>query len=416
MQASNIFFMTPIFWLIVAFIIIEFVISKYLDHLNDKTWTNELPEELKDLYDAEQYAKAQNYDKEKGKLSNISSYLSLALMLGMLFFQGFARLNDFAASITPEPILQALIFFGILYIASDIISLPFTYYGIFKIEEKYGFNKMTLPLFITDKLKGYLLTAILGGGLLSLILWFYYTAGSYFWLYAWGLVTFFSLFMTMFYTTLFVPIFNKLKPLEEGSLREKIEAFAKKVQFPLNNISVINGSKRSTKANAFFSGIGNKKSIVLYDTLMEEQTDEELVAILAHEVGHYKHQHVRKSMVISILHTGLILWLIGIFVGSDALSQALSVDVPNFHIGILAFGILYSPISMLTGLLMNHFSRKNEYEADNYAKEHYSAEPLISALKKLSVNHLSNLQPHPKYVFFHYSHPPLLARLRNLMK
>jgi STE24 endopeptidase len=408
--------MTVLFWVIILFIVAEFAVSKYLDHLNSKTWSNQLPDELKDLYDAEKYAKAQNYDKEKNKLGNISGYLSLFLMLGMLFLGGFAKLNDFVIGITDQPILQALIFFGILYIASDLISLPFGYYGIFKIEEKYGFNKMTMSTFLSDKLKGYLLTAILGGGLLAAILWFYYSAGPYFWLYAWAMVTFFSLFMAMFYTSIFVPIFNKLKPLEEGSLREKIEAFAKKVQFPLNNISVINGSKRSTKANAYFNGLGNKKSIVLYDTLLTEQTDEELVAILAHEVGHYKHQHVKKGMAISILHTGFMLWLIGTFVGSAALSQALSVNEPNFHIGILAFGILYSPISMLTGLMMNYFSRKNEYEADNYAKTNFSAAPLISALKKMSVNHLSNLQPHPAYVFFHYSHPPLLERLRNLMK
>jgi STE24 endopeptidase len=408
--------MTVLFWVIILFIVAEFAVSKYLDYLNGKTWSNQLPEELKDLYDAEKYAKAQNYDREKNKLGDISSYLSLALMLGILFFKGFAVLNDFVVSVTAEPILQALIFFGILYVASDIISIPFAYYGIFKIEEKYGFNKMTMATFLSDKLKGYLLTAILGGGIMVAILWFYYTAGTYFWLYAWGLVTFFSLFMAMFYTSIFVPIFNKLKPLDAGSLREKIEAFAKKVEFPLNHISVINGSKRSTKANAYFSGLGNKKSIVLYDTLLAEQTDEELVAILAHEVGHYKHQHVKKSMAISILHTGLILWLIGTFVGNEALSQALSVDQPNFHIGILAFGILYSPISMLTGLLMNYFSRKNEYEADNYAKENYAAAPLISALKKLSVNHLSNLQPHPAYVFFHYSHPTLLERVRNLLR
>ncbi len=408
--------MTLVFYIIIAFILLEFIISKYLDHLNSKTWSNELPKELEDLYDAEKYAKAQEYDKAKGKLSNISSYLSLALMLGMLFFKGFAWLNDWAVSITDNAILQSLAFFGILFIISDILSLPFAYYGVFKIEERFGFNKMTIKTFILDKIKSYVMTAILGGGLFSLILWFYNTAGENFWLYAWGLVTAFSLFMTIFYTSIFVPIFNKLKPLEDGSLRTKIEDFAKKVNFPLNNISVIDGSKRSTKANAYFSGIGAKKSIVLYDTLMEDHTDEELVGILAHEVGHYKKKHIQKSIIISILNTGLMLFLIGKFVGNEVLSNALSVSEPNFHIGILVFGILFTPISMITGILMNMFSRKNEFEADNYAKENYSAQPLIDSLKKLSVNHLSNLQPHPSYVFFHYSHPPLLERLRNLAK
>ncbi len=408
--------MTAIFWIIIAFILIEFVISKYLDHLNKKTWTNDLPDELSDLYDAEKYAKAQDYDKERGRLSNISSYMSLVIMLAMLFFGGFAWLNDWAVSITDHKIAQALLFFGVMFIASDIISLPLSYYGVFVIEEKFGFNKMTLKTFVLDKIKNYLLTAILGGGILVAILWFYYTAGNLFWLYAWGLVTFVSLFMAMFGTSIFMPMFNKFKPLEDGSLKSQIEEFAQKVNFPLKNISVIDGSKRSTKANAFFSGLGHKKSIVLYDTLMQDHEEEELVAILAHEVGHYKKKHIQKSMIISILHTGLLFFLVGKFVGNPAFSEALFVAEPNFHIGILVFGILWSPISMVTGLLMNQFSRKNEYEADNFAKEHYAAEPLITSLKKLSVNHLSNLQPHPAYVFFHYSHPPLLARLRNLMK
>jgi STE24 endopeptidase len=382
--------------------------------LNSKTWSTELPEALRNLYDPEKYAKAQAYDRDRNRLGNLSSYLSLALMLGMLFLAGFAWLNDLALSSSDNAIIQALIFFGVLYAVSDILSLPFAWYGIFHIEEKYGFNKMTPKTFILDKVKSYLLTAILGGGMIALVLWFYYTAGPRFWIYAWIAVTAVSLFFSMFYTSLIVPLFNKLSPLEDGALRSQIESFAQKVNFPLKNIFTIDGSKRSTKANAYFSGIGPQKSIVLYDTLMKDQTEEELVAILAHEVGHYKKKHVLQGMTISILQTGFLLFLVGIFVGNAQLSAALSVERPNFHIGILAFGILYSPISMVTGLFMNRFSRKNEYEADNYARENYSAPPLISALKKLSVNHLSNLNPHPAYVFFNYSHPPLLARIRNL--
>ncbi|MCP4121297.1 MAG: M48 family metallopeptidase [Bacteroidetes bacterium] len=406
--------MSTLFWLIIVFILGEFVLSKYLSRLNSKSWSPEVPEELRGLYDEEKYAKAQAYDKEKTKLGNISSYFSLALLLLMLFFKGFAWLNGWAMSVSSNPILQALLFFGMLAIVSDILSLPFSTYGIFHIEDKYGFNKMTWKTYFSDKIKGLLLSTILGGGLISLIIWFYHSAGPQFWLYAWIAVTAVSLFFAMFYTTLIVPLFNKLTPLEDGSLRNKIEEFAGKVSFPLTNIFVIDGSKRSSKANAYFSGLGSKKSIVLYDTLMKDQTEEELVAILAHEVGHYKRKHVQKSMIISILNTGLMLWLIGIFVGNAAFSNALSVAQPNFHIGILVFTILYSPVSMLTGVLMNMFSRKNEYEADNYAKDHYGPAPLISSLKKLSVSHLSNLQPHPLFVFFNYSHPPLLERIRNL--
>ena len=408
--------MTTLFWIIIVIVLAEFILSKYLGYLNHKTWTDQLPEELSELYDADKYAKAQSYDKERTRLGHWSSFISLALLLGMLFLGGFSWLNDLAVNTSDNHIIQAILFFGVLFVASDLLSLPFALYGIFRIEEKYGFNKMTPKTFVIDKLKSYIITVLLGGGMTSLIVWFYYSTGTNFWLYAWMAVTFVSLFFSMFYTSLIVPLFNKLSPLESGSLREKIESFSSKVKFPLKNIFIVNGSKRSTKANAYFSGIGSRKSIVLYDTLMNDQSEEELVAILAHEVGHYKKRHIIQGMILSILHTGFLLFMVGLFVGNEQLSQALAVHTPNFHIGILAFGILFSPISMITGLFMNVLSRKNEYEADNYAKEHYGAEPLISSLKKLSVNHLSNLQPHPAYVFFNYSHPPLLARIENLKK
>ena len=244
-------------------------------------------------------------------------------------------------------------------------------------------------------------------------------AGTYFWIYGWILFTAFSIFITMFYTTLIVPIFNKLKPLESGSLREKIEAFAYKISFPLTNIFVIDGSKRSTKANAYFSGIGSKKTIVLFDTLINEQTEEELVSVLAHEVGHYKLKHVQKAILISIIQTGILFFLLSLFISNPHLSEAmgLQTDKAVFHLGLIAFSLLYSPFSMITGIFMHMLSRKNEFEADNYAKENTgTGEHLVQALKKLSANNLSNLNPNKWYVFFHYSHPPLLERVRNLLK
>lgn len=406
--------MSPLFWLIIAILLAEFAWSRYLDRLNDSTWSPEVPDELKAYYDAEKYATAQAYHREQSLLSRISSGSSLAVILLMLFLKGFAALNGWAASITSQPILQTLIFFGVLYLVGQLLSLPFAIYGIFHIEDKYGFNKMTWRTFAADQIKSLLLTMVLGGGLLALITWFYYSAGQNFWWYAWIAVTAVSLFVTMFYTSLIVPLFNKLTPLPEGSLRSKIESFAREVGFPLQNISVIDGSRRSSKANAYFSGIGPRKSIVLFDTLIEDHTEEELVAILAHEIGHYKLKHIRQGLIISVLHTGLLLWLIGWFIGSAALSHALGVPEPNFHIGILAFGLLYSPISTATGLLMNRLSRRNEFQADAYAKLHYTPEPLMNALKKLSVKHLSNLKPHPLYVSFYYSHPPLMQRLAAL--
>ncbi|MFT6066296.1 MAG: STE24 endopeptidase, partial [Polaribacter sp.] len=299
---------------------------------------------------------------------------------------------------------------------SDILTTPFSYYQTFVIEEKFGFNKSTKKTFWFDKIKGWLMSILLGGGILSLIIWFYQFAGENFWIYAWILVAIFSLLMNMFYAKLIVPIFNKQKPLESGELKSAIENYAKKVGFTLNNIFVIDGSKRSTKANAYFSGFGLQKRITLFDTLINDLETAEIVAVLAHEVGHYKKKHVIFNLGSSILLTGLTLFILSLFINSSLLSEALGVSTPSFHIGLIAFGILYSPISEITGLFMNYMSRKFEYQADNYAKETFEASPLISSLKKLSKNSLSNLTPHPAYVFMHYSHPTLLERIKNLEK
>jgi STE24 endopeptidase len=258
--------------------------------------------------------------------------------------------------------------------------------------------------------------AIVGGGILALIIWFYQSTGTNFWLYAWGLVAVFVLFMNMFYSKLIVPLFNKQTPLEAGDLRDKIAAYAETVGFKLDKIFVIDGSKRSTKANAYFSGFGSEKRVTLYDTLINDLDEDEIVAVLAHEVGHYKKKHVIFNLISSILLTGLTLYILSLFISNPMLSNALGVEIPSFHIGLIAFGMLYSPISEITGLIMNLFSRKFEYQADDYAKNTFKAEPLITSLKKLSKNSLSNLTPHPAYVFMHYSHPTLLERIRNLRK
>lgn len=405
--------------IILAFIVFDFVLDFILDTINSKTWDLPIPKELDGIYNEEQYEKARQYHKAKEKLSSITTVFSTILIVVFLIFKGFAIVHLQIAAISSSPVLQALLFFGAFSIASDIIGLPFELYGIFVIEEKFGFNKMTWKTYLSDKIKGYLLGAVIGGALLSLFVWFYTVAGDNFWWYAWILFFVFTLFFTMFYTSLIVPIFNKLQPLETGSLREKIEAFAQKVSFPLTNIFVIDGSKRSTKANAYFSGLGSKKTIVLFDTLINEQSEDELVSVLAHEVGHYKMKHIQKGMIIGVLQMGALLFILSLFINKPALTQALGLqtDVPVFHLGLIAFSLLYSPFSMITGIFMNILSRKNEFEADNYAKEHTgTGEHLITALRKLSANNLSNLNPNKWYVFFHYSHPPLLERVRNLMK
>ncbi|SDR95565.1 M48 family metallopeptidase [Gramella sp. MAR_2010_147] len=403
-----------LFYIIIGIIIIDFIIDKILDALNAKHFDDPIPEELEDVYDPEEYEKSQRYKKERFKFAMISSTFSVLLTLGFIIFDGFAYVDEIARSVSDNSIIVPLIFFGIIMLGSDLLMTPFSWYSTFVIEDKYGFNKTTKATFFLDKIKGLAMTAIIGGGILALIVWFYQFAESDFWWYAWILVAVFSVFMNMFYAKLIVPLFNKQTPLKNGSLRSRIEDYARSVGFKLDNIFVIDGSKRSTKANAYFSGFGSEKRITLYDTLINDLEEEEIVAVLAHEVGHYKKNHIVVNLVVSVLTTGFTLWLLSLFVGNPTLSEALGVTQPSFHIGLVAFGILYSPISEITGLIMNYISRKFEYQADNFAKTTYNGNSLISSLKKLSKNTLSNLTPHKAYIFVHYSHPSLLQRYRNL--
>jgi STE24 endopeptidase len=403
-----------LFYVIIALLVADFIFERILEYLNSTRWSEDLPKEVKEIYDEEKYRLQQNYEKANFRFSLISSTFSFVVMLLMFLFAGFAWVNGLALSVTANPILTALMFFGILMLASDLINTPFSIYNTFVIEEKFGFNKTTPKTFVLDKLKGYLLGSIIGGGLLALIIFIYQLTTSNFWIFAWLVISGFSVLMVLFYSSLIVPLFNRQTPLPEGELKSAIEKFSAKVGFKLDNIFVIDGSKRSTKANAYFTGFGSKKRIVLYDTLINDMTTMELIAVLAHEIGHYKKHHVLWSLLLGILQTGIVLFIFSLFVGSSELSAALGVEVPSFHIGLIAFGILYSPISMITGLAMNIFSRKNEYQADAFAAKNFSADELASALKKLSVKNLSNLRPHPAYVFFHYSHPTLLQRLNAL--
>ncbi len=400
-----------LFYILITILILSFIIDKILDYLNAQHYNDPIPEELSDVYNKEEYEKSQQYKKVNDKFSSLIGFISLASTLLFFFFEGFAFVDKWARTFTENNILVALIFFGSIMFASDILSTPFGYYHTFVIEEKFGFNKTTRKTFFFDKAKGWLMSAVIGGGILVGIIWFYETTGSNFW----GMVAAFTFFMNMFYARLIVPLFNKQSPLEEGSLRTKIETYAKKVGFNLDKIFVIDGSKRSTKANAYFSGFGSEKRVTLYDTLINDLEEDEIVAVLAHEVGHYKRKHIIFNLIASIGLMGFTFWLLSLFVGSNLLSEALGVTQASFHIGLIAFGILYTPISEITGLLMNYISRKFEYQADNYAKNTFEAKPLISGLKKLSKNSLSNLTPHPAYVFAHYSHPTLLQRYRNLM-
>jgi STE24 endopeptidase len=399
---------------LVIIITADYIFDRVMDYLNASRWTNRLPDELKGIYDEEKYRKSQDYSRVNMRIGIITSSLSFLLILGLLLIGGFGMLDGVVRQYTDSQVLMALLFFALIGLASDIISTPFDVYNTFVIEERFGFNRTTLSTYILDKLKGWLLALVLGGGLLAAFVWFYIVAGQLFWLYAWIFFSLFSIFMSMFYSTLIVPLFNKQTPLEPGELRSEIEKFARQSGFKLDNIYVIDGSKRSSKANAYFSGLGPKKRIVLYDTLIKDHTIEELVAILAHEIGHYKKRHTLKGMALSVVHTGIMLYLLGLFINRPELSMVLGGDEPGFHLGILAFGLLYAPVSLVLGILGNYISRHHEYQADAFASQEYDPEPLQEALKKLSVNNLSNLRPHAAYVFVHYSHPPLLKRLKHL--
>lgn len=405
---------TSLYYIIIGLILIDFIADKILDALNAKHYQDKVPKEIEDVYEPQEYQKSQQYKKANYKFGIFTSSMSLVVTLAFLSLGGFQYVDAIARSYSENPIIIALIFFGIIMLGSDILNTPISYYHTFVIEEKFGFNKTSTTTFFLDKIKGLAMMAVVGGGLLALIVWFYQLTGTYFWMYAWALIAIFSIFTNMFYAKLIVPIFNKQSPLSEGNLKDKISDYAKSVGFNLDKIFVIDGSKRSTKANAYFSGFGKEKRVTLYDTLINDLTEDEIVAVLAHEVGHYKKRHIIFNLIASLILMGITLYILSIFVSNPLLSHALGVKIASFHAGLVAFGLLYAPISELTGFIMNHFSRKFEYEADDYAKQTFKAEPLISSLKKLSKNSLSNLTPHPAYVWVHYSHPTLWQRVKNL--
>ena len=400
-----------IFFIIVVFLCLDFVLERVLESLNSKHMSPVLPDSLKGIYEEKEYSRFQSYKRENGRLDSWSSGGGFVVMIVFLVAGGFGWYNSWVVSLTDSVVWQTILFVVGLSVVSSVLDIPFDYYATFRIEEKYGFNKTTRRVYWLDTVKELFLSLVLGGVLLALVVWFYTWAGTYFWLYAWGAVTLFSVFMAMFYSQLIVPLFNKQTPLQEGSLRDKIQAFAGKVGFKLDNIYVIDGSKRSTKANAYFTGLGPKKRVVLYDTLIDELTEEEIVAVLAHEIGHYKKRHTLRSMVVSVIQMGVLFWLFSLCVNNAALSEALGGDRAYFQLGLIAFAILYSPVNLILGIGMNVWSRSNEYEADAFAARYYEGDYLVSGLKKISVKSLSNLTPHPLYEYIYYSHPSLLKRI-----
>jgi STE24 endopeptidase len=400
--------------IILATLAIDFTLNLVADFYNMKSLDKGLPGEFKDVYDEQTYDKSQKYTKARTHFGMLTSVFNLMLLLVFWFAGGFNWLDEIVRSWDFGVIWTGLAYIGILIIARSILSLPFSIYSTFVIEERFGFNKTTPKIFVLDLFKGLALGIVLGGPLLAGILAFFTFIDQYAWLYAWAAVTAFTLFVQFIAPTWIMPLFNKFEPLEEGQLRRKIRDYATKVNFSLEGIYVIDGSKRSSKSNAFFTGFGKNKRVALYDTLIENHTDDELVAVLAHEIGHYKKKHIIKNMGISILQSGVMFLLLSIFLNSAGLYDAFYMDQASVYTGLIFFGLLYAPIEMILSVFMQILSRKYEFEADEFASTTFRSEPMIQTLKKLSKDNLGNLTPHPFYVFLNYSHPPVLERIKAI--
>ena len=400
--------------ILIVIIILNFFKDSILDYLNSKYFDNEIPNIISDIYDKEKYLKSQEYKKTQYKFNRISSIYSLLILLFFFYFDGFLILDNYCRSLFDSELIISLSFFGIIYFGNDLLSIPFSIYHTFIIEEKFGFNKTTKKTYIIDKLKSWLLIILFGGGILSFIIFQFESIGQNFWIVAWIFISVLTLLINGLYAQIIVPLFNKQTKLEDGELKSEIEKYSKKVGFNLSNIYVIDGSKRSTKANAYFSGFGKQKRVTLYDTLINKLTKNQIVAVIAHEIGHYKKNHIIFNLLFSIIQSGIMLYILSLLIYMPIFSEALNIENHSFHIALITFSILYTPISEISSLIFNLFSRKFEYEADEYADKTFDGKYLIEALKVLTKDSLSNLTPHPKYVWWHYSHPTLLERINQL--
>jgi len=403
--------------IILSIIIVDYILDIVVDTLNVKHIKTDLPEEFEGYYDAEKYKKAQNYLKENTRFGIIVDSITTPITVAFILIGGFNYVDQIARGFQISPIPTGLIFAGILMLASQILSIPFSIYSTFVIEEKYGFNLTTAKTFILDIIKSWFLTAIIGGIIFAVILWFFDRTGNMAWVYCWIVVVIFQIVLTFIAPVVILPLFNKFYPLEDGELKTSIESYAKSQDFKLKGVFKMDASKRSTKSNAFFTGFGKYRRIVLFDTLIKKHTVDELVSILAHEMGHYKKKHILKSIIISIITTGLMFFILSLFINNEGLFQAFKMANTSIYASLFFFAFLYSPINMFISILSNILSRKHEYEADTYASETYGKfESMISALKKLTVDNLSNLTPHPLKVFLSYSHPPVLERIQSLRR
>lgn len=391
----------------------EYILSTVSSILNMNSITESIPDGFQDHYNEDKYSKSQAYLKDKTRFGLLSGTFSLILTLVVIHIGVFGDLDLYVREYASNPIIAGLLFFGILFIISDFLNLPFSLYSTFVIEEKYGFNKTTVQTFLIDKLKGYGLTIVLGSLVMVPVLYFFNTYGSNAWWIAWGLITAFIIAVQPLFVHVIAPMFNTFTPLEEGELRTSIEDFANQVNFPIGRIDVMDGSRRSAHSNAYFSGFGKSRRIALFDTLLDKHSTDEIVSVVAHEVGHFKKKHIITGTALGILETGLMLFIFNYFITDIELFKVFGVEEASSYCGLIFFGMLYSPVSIVTSIFTTALSRKNEFEADEYALETTKKEePLISMLKGLAASNLSHLTPHPLMVFLSYSHPPVSERIR----
>ena len=402
-------------WIILAALLVDYFLHALSRFLDLKNLSTDLPDEFTDHYSSEEYARSQEYLRENTRFSYFTSSFDLIVILLVIFLGLFNTIDLWLRDFGFSPIISGLIFFGVLFFIQDIVSTPFSLYRTFVIEEKFGFNKTTPKTYILDKLKSYLLLLIIGSLVLSLILYFFESFGDMAWLYAWVAISGFLVLVQPLFNLVIAPMFNTFNPLEDGELKDKINQFAKQVNFPISRIDVMDGSRRSSKANAYFSGLGKNKRIALFDTLIEKHSVDELVSIIAHEVGHYKKKHNIKGIVLGVIQTGIMFFMLSLFLNNSQLFAAFRMENLSVYASLLFFSILYSPIELIMSFAVNTISRKHEFEADAFARESVgTGEYLIEGLKKLTVTNLGNLTPHPLTVWLSYSHPPVLNRIISL--
>ena len=405
---------TFLYWAVVCIVVAEFFYNLALTLLNVKASRSPIPPVLEGLYDEEKYRRQQEYSSAKRKLGVASTTAGTLVLLGLFCFGGFGWMDSVVRCVTASPVLQTIIFFAMYFVISEVVGLPFAICSTFRIEERFGFNKTTRRTFVADQIKNFLLNLLLQSILFGACAWIFQKMPQYFWLLAWAVMAVISLFLQYFYSQLIVPLFNKQTPLEDGELRSAIESFASRVGFKIKDIYVMDSSKRSTHANAYFTGFGPRKRIVLYDTLIRQLSVDEVVGVLAHEIGHYKRGHIVLNMITGLAGQLLMFFLLGLVLGSESMARAAGCAEASFHANMLVFSMLYAPIGIVTGILENSLSRRHERQADAFAKENGCGTAVASALKKMSAESLANLTPHPAVVFAEYSHPTLAERVNYL--